>query len=296
MHRDRVAVPTHRRVWNSGESSTVLNGQGAANPAYGTRTVGVMSSAIRNLVPVLLAVSLAAAACGGGSDGAQSSSTTIPTSTIELTPTSDVAVPTTAAETSTTTEASTTTEVTTTTAAETTTTTAPTPTTTTTTTPPEETPVALSPTGVGPLQFGTPPDDAVEFLTAVLGLPTYDSGWESSFSEFGTCPGGEVRGVRFGPLTVLFSDGPTSYGPAGTRHFFSWTYSAFDTPDIFGLTTPQGLGLGASTEDVESVYPGVTINPADDFFPASFQSGGIFGTFDDSGRVQYLSAGDACGE
>ncbi len=255
-----------------------------------------MNNPVRNLIHLLLAVALLAAACGGGDDGAEAPSTTIPPSTIELTPTSEVAVPTTVAPSTTaptTSGAPTTTEaVTTTTEGTTTTTAAP----TTTTSPPAETPVALSPTGVGPLQFGTAPGDAVEFLTAVLGTPTYDSGWESSFSEFGTCPGSEVRGVRFGPLTVLFSDGPTSYGPAGTRHFFSWTYSAFDTPDMFGLTTPQGLGLGASTEDVESVYPGVTINPADEIFPASFQEAGIFGTFDDAGRVQYLSAGDTCGE
>ena len=249
-----------------------------------------MSHTSRILLPVLVSVSLAAAACGGGGDGAEAPATTIPPSTIELTPTSEVAVPTT----TTTTGSTTTTEVTTTTVATTTTTTAPAA--TTTTSPPEDTPVALSPTGVGPLQFGSAPDDAVEFLTAVLGLPTYDSGWESSFSEFGTCPGTQVRGVRFGPLTVLFSDGPTSYGPAGTPHFFSWSYSAFDTPDLFGLTTPQGLGLGASVAEVETVYPGVTINSADEILPASFQEAGIFGTFDDSGRLQYLSGGDACGE
>jgi hypothetical protein len=155
-----------------------------------------------------------------------------------------------------------------------------------------ETPLGLVLTdaGVGPLKFGARLDAAVEFLAGALGPATDDSGWGSSFSGFGTCPGTEVRGVSFGPLTVLFGD------PEGVREFYAWTYSAFGTADNFGLETTKGVGVGDSTESVLDAYPGTVVDPGDGPFAPSARIDEVYVTFDDSGTVQFLGGGTLCGE
>ena len=91
---------------------------------------------------------------------------------------------------STTSEATATTEATTTTTVAETTTTEATTTTTTTLAP-----LALEPDGIGAVDFGAAPNAAIAYTTAFLGSPDRDTGWVDSFSEFGTCPPPEVRGV-----------------------------------------------------------------------------------------------------
>ena len=233
-----------------------------------------------------LAVLLLVAACSDSSG--ESAPSTIIVSTTATTDTTAAPTTTEPASTTSTTEATTTTEAaTTTTVADSTTTTAAA---TTTTSDAGQSELLLRPSGVGPVRFGSRPEPAAEFLRGALGQPTDDSGWTGSFSVFGTCPGTEVRGVSFGPLTVLFGD------PNGSREFYAWMYDAFSSSDLFGLTTPSGIGLGSTRADIEAAHPSAEFFDDTEPFPPSANFDGFLATFDDAGVVQYLAAGMLCGE
>ena len=109
-----------------------------------------------------------------------------------------------------------------------------TPATTSATTAPaddEGPPVILKGDGIGAFLFGADPDQVLAGLTLRWGPPDGDSGWVAARSSpYGPCPGTVVRGVNWRGFTVLFSDGATPRGKAGTRHFFTWEYQV-DDPD-----------------------------------------------------------------
>jgi hypothetical protein len=181
---------------------------------------------------------------------------------------------TTLASTTTTSEATTTTTVATTTTAEATTTTSPTTTTTTTTTATEATttttatttvpPLELEADGIGAVDFGAAPDVAIAYATAALGPPDRDTGWVDFFSEFGTCPPPEVRGVQWGTsptgfskaFTLLFTKAATSHRPAGGEHLFGYDYFGGNVD----LSTPEGLTVGSTLGDARSMYPTIEID------------------------------------
>jgi hypothetical protein len=240
------------------------------------RTVVVMRLRI---LAVSFASLLVLAGCGGSNDSDSSddgSGTTIETS-----------VSTTAGDVVETTEAAT--EATTSTTEEaTTTTTSTTEEPTTTTIAPGPTGLSLSGDGLGLLRFGTDADVAVEFLGGIFGPPASDSGWIDSFSGFGTCPGTEVRGVTYGPLTVLFG------GPDNDRTFFSWNYFDQGNGDVFGLTSPAGVGLGSSADEVAAAYADVEFFE-DEVFGETATFGTLFASLEE-GVVTYLSGGIGCGE
>lgn len=226
------------------------------------------------------------AACSGDSgsdDSSDGAATTLVVSTTsgETAETTEAPVETT--------EAPTTTEA----AAETTTTTTA-PTTTEappTTVDPGPTGLSLSPDGLGALRFGTDADTALEFLGGIFGPANADSGWvQASSSQFGVCPGTEVRGVTFGPLTVLFGD----VDGDGARAFHTWTYADNGLGDVFGLQTPSGVGLGSSQDDIAAAAADAEFFE-DEIFgeTASFQQ--TFASLD-AGTVSYLSGGANCGE
>lgn len=151
--------------------------------------------------------------------------------------------------------------------------------------------------GLGVTDLGDEPRVAVEAVTAVLGAPTADTGWESSFGQYGTCPGGQIRGVEWDHLVLLFTDGETAYGSEGVEHLFSWRITG--SPPALGTAT--GFGYRATAADAEELYPGrVEVVPAADPFP-SFLSidadgGPIRAYLDDTDTVTNLEAGVACGE
>lgn len=151
--------------------------------------------------------------------------------------------------------------------------------------------------GLGVTDLGDEPGVAVEAVTAVLGAPTADTGWESSFGQYGTCPGGQIRGVEWDHLVLLFTDGETAYGSEGVQHLFSWRITG--SPPALGTAT--GFGYQATAADAEELYPGrVEVVPAADPFP-SFLSidadgGPIRAYLDDTDTVTNLEAGVACGE
>lgn len=251
------------------------------------------------LIHVLVAGTLILAACSGSSSGAAppdedgtatsaADTTTLPTPpTTAATDSTDSTV---APEATTSTAETPTTESTTTSTTDDETTTTLSGQSTPTTMPQSSTGLVLSDTGIGPLKFGARPDAAVEFLAGALGTETADSGWGPSFSEFGTCPGTEVRGVTFGPLTVLFGD------PDGEREFYAWTYNTFASPDLFAMATADGVGLGSTTDGIRALHPDAEMSPAGDALGQTARFEGLFATFTDAGTVQHLGGGRLCGE
>ncbi len=189
----------------------------------------------------------------GGSDEALET-TTVPTSTTEATTSSTEE--TTTSEATTTTESSTTTSSTTTSSSTTTTTSS----TTTTTLPP----LILEPDGIGGVAFGATPDETITYATAILGPADRDTGWVDSFSEFGTCPPPEVRGVQWGEspsgfghaFTLLFTKAPTSHKPEGGEHLFGYDYYGGD----LSLATDPGMTVGTTLAASRAMYPTIEID------------------------------------
>src|SRR3546814_20626376 len=91
--------------------------------------------------------------------------------------------------------------------------------------------------GLGVVSLGSEPDAAVSAVTAALGDPSLDTGWESSFGTYGTCPGPEVRAVEWGGPVLLFTDGPTDF--RSTHPLFSWRLGCTPHP----LTPGPGFVL-----------------------------------------------------
>lgn len=182
----------------------------------------------------------------------------------------EAAAPTTvlpAAPTTETTEAaaSTTSPTTSTTSTTSTSTTSTTTTTTTTTSTVPPGPLLLHTEGISDFPFGMTAADADAAFTALLGPPDEDSGWIDSFSPFGTCPGDEVRVLRWRRLQVFLTDGNTPWGAAGVRHFFLYRASEWlDPVDAPDMATLAGIILGSSVADLQAAY-GHDLVVRDDF-------------------------------
>lgn len=154
--------------------------------------------------------------------------------------------------------------------------------------------VVLRGDGVGVVDLGAEPDAAVAAVTEALGPPTRDTGWQPSFSEYGTCPGDQIRGAEWDHLVLLFTDGTTDHG-AGP-HLFAWRLTG--APPALG--TAKGLGYHATVTDAEELYPGaVEVTEADDPFPGFVTvgvEGGPITGYLDGDVITNLEAGAPCGE
>lgn len=176
--------------------------------------------------------------------------------------------------------------------------------TTTTTVPDPRSLLVLEPDGLGEVPFGMETSEALARLRELLGDPDEDTGWIPSFSAFGTCPGNEVRVVRWRTLEVFFSDGPTDWGPAGVRHFFSYSNSALVDAPVLDLATREGLRIGSTVGDVRAFYGDDAVIADDPFFPPSFQydvpgAGFLWGLVsggEPTDVVQSIAGGFGCGE
>jgi hypothetical protein len=186
-------------------------------------------------------------------------------------------------------------------------------------------PVVLRGDGLGTtLRFGIKVDEILAGLTLRWGPPESDTGWVPAGSTpFGTCPGTVVRATGWGPFYALFSDGPTSFGPAGRRHFFSWDYEvanpADPRPDPGGnrptLRTEAGVSVAATVSDLQAAYggslelfddsteadgDGQTGPPgANPSFGVQTTNGGLYGSLtslDAAGKVLTIIGGGGCGE
>jgi hypothetical protein len=166
---------------------------------------------------------------------------------------------------------------------------------TTTTAEPAEAAIALRGDGLGVAALGAAPDAAIAAVTAAVGDPSVDTGWEPSFSTYGTCPGEQIRGVEWGGLVLLFTDGDTAYGSG--EHLFSWRVTGAPP----AVSTATGLGFGSTAADAEELHPGqVETVAAEDPFPAFLEvqaDGGLITAFlDDAATITNLEAGALCGE
>jgi hypothetical protein len=175
---------------------------------------------------IVVALLLAVSACGG--DAATTTTAT------------------TGAETTTTTAAPTTT---TTTEAPTTTTAAPT---TTTTDPGPQ--FEFLPDGLGLVSFGATPDEVIAAMTPLFGPPSRDLDWQDE----PLCPGPQNRFMDFGDgmfdLYLMFTTGDL-FAPAGTGHFFAYSYQGgVDVP-----VSPPDLTVGTKLSELQALYPGVEV-------------------------------------
>ena len=156
--------------------------------------------------------------------------------------------------------------------------------------------------------FGQTFDEVQPALVAALGEPTKDTGVMSSFSEYGTCPGSKLRVLEFygGALNVLFGD---TVGPGITMYQWALVDPSEETPKASVLTgdvTTYEFGVGDTVAELKAGVQGgaeLEVSPGDDPFGPSFtlmdQSSGFFGFLTgttDSDTVEFVQAGEACGE
>jgi len=260
---------------------------------------------MRRLLAGIVGMSLFIAACGSTGTADTGTTALADTATTSIAATTVAPVTTSAP----TTAAPATTMAPTTTAAPTTTTAAPT---TTTTLPPivGDPPVALQLGDAGIqagevwIDFGTNDVATVAALRAVLGPPTFDSGWVDSFSGYGTCPPPVVRGVEWGSFVALFTRAETGFQPAGVPHFFSYYYTDGDDPA--GVTTTEGIAIGDTLAELEAAYPGgITvdeswIDPGEGFWTyGTMDWDGLWGYADGTtpdAHILSINGSRGCGE
>ena len=117
--------------------------------------------------------------------------------------------------------------------------------------------LTLETDGVGALvtfvSFGANDEGAIAAVTASLGPNTRDTGWIPSFSEYGTCPGDEVRGVEWGSFVMLFTMADTAFETGGAPHFFSYYYTEPAQPDF---ATPDMIEIGSTVAELKAAYDG----------------------------------------
>lgn len=171
-------------------------------------------------------------------------------------------------------------------------------------------PVVLKGDGMGAFLFGADPDQVIAGLTLRWGPPDGDSGWiAAGSSPYGPCPGTVVRGVNWRGFTVLFSDGATPRGPAGTRHFFTWQYQVDDldhpAPDKGAnrpaLKTATGVSVGMTVQALQRAY-GDRLELFDEApigpqFGVQTSEGGVYGSLtalDTGGVIRWIAAGGGC--
>jgi hypothetical protein len=181
--------------------------------------------------------------------------------------------------------------------------------------------VVLRPDGLGVGAFGASKRDALDRLERRLGAPDERGSWTAA-NPFGTCPG-RVRAARWGRLYVLFTSGPTRYGPSGRWHLFAWQVDAVqrtkvdpsasgptpppDPPPLHGYSprTAAGVGFGATLAELRAAYgsrlmvgrgePGAAWWFRVGFGAAGELSGSLSGGRP-SATVTWLAAGAICGE
>lgn len=139
----------------------------------------------------------------------------------------------------------------------------------TTTTVPEAAELVLSPDSLGSVRFGVDPEGAIAFVTSLLGEPDSDSGYVDAVSDFGYCPGSQVRGVRWGDLLMLFGDDSTV--SSGRLHFYGWRFGPVRSSvhDPLGPATAGGITLGSTVNELLAAHPSADV-VNDDVYGAGF--------------------------
>ncbi|HEU4397679.1 MAG TPA: hypothetical protein VFU54_07580 [Actinomycetota bacterium] len=181
--------------------------------------------------------------------------------------------------------------------------------------------MVLRPDGLGVAAFGADEQDALRALQRRLGQPDERGSW-SGATPFGTCPG-PVRAVRWGRLYVLFTNGPTRFGPDGRWHLFAWQVNEFqitaidpqysgptpppDPPPLHGYSprTATGIGFGSTVTELRAVYGSrldlgrAESGPTYQFTVRRGATIELFGSLtggNPGATVTWLAAGAVCGE
>lgn len=131
---------------------------------------------------------------------------------------------------------------------------------TTTTTPARPPPpeLTLTPNGIGPLSFGSNPEDVLAAVTEQFGAPNSDVVHRDLETPYGRCPTTVLRAAAWGSLVLLFGEKP---GMPSEMVLFAWSYGfdpergegGVDTRNL-NLTTPEGAGLGTTRSDLRDLY------------------------------------------
>ncbi|MFM8562995.1 MAG: hypothetical protein ACKOCE_03770 [Acidimicrobiia bacterium] len=139
----------------------------------------------------------------------------------------------------------------------------------TTTTVPKAAELVLSPDSLGSVRFGVDPEGAIVYVTSLLGEPDSDSGYVDAVSDFGFCPGSQVRGVRWGDLLMLFGDDSTV--ASGRLHFYGWRFgpARSSVHDPMGPATAGGVTLGSTVNELLAAHPSADV-VIDDVYGAGF--------------------------
>jgi hypothetical protein len=246
----------------------------------------------RRLVAGVAVVGLVLAGCSGSSDttGTDGTPPTELTIILPTTTTSTVPPPTVPPTTTATTTTSTSTTSSTTVAPDLTTTTEPNP---------AAAALVLTTVGIGSAEFGAEPEAVIGYISSFLGPPTEDTGWVDPFTIC-TISGNELRLVSWGSLTLTFGDVSTVLQER--RHLIAYAYGFNDQIGVppVGLVTDRGITVGSRVIDLLGAYPGVILNPEDDFFSPNFRvndnlRGFLTGLADDD-TVTVILGGIGCGE
>jgi hypothetical protein len=151
--------------------------------------------------------------------------------------------------------------------------------------------------GLGDVLFGVDADQMILYVTQLLGKPDSDSGYIGPVSEFGSCPGTQVRGVRWGDLLLMFGD--ESEVAKGRVHFYSWTYGPVQgiAPEPMGPITDGDITLGSTVAEILNVYPTAEIFN-DDILGMGFEINrtltGTLSNDSPNGVVVSMTGGVAC--
>ena len=168
----------------------------------------------------------------------------------------------------------------------------------------------LTPQGLAGAKLGDEPGAAIDAISAVLGPPSLDDGWQDSFSTYGTCPGPQIRPVGWGPLLFLFTDGTSAFSKTARPHLFEIRYGDVYTGEAhtrlpIPVTTQLGITLGSTKADIKAAYgANVEFEPENEVSAPTFHvgplgPGGVYGFLDetnDAATVFELGAGQPCGE
>ena len=123
---------------------------------------------------------------------------------------------------------------------------------------------------MGDALFGAEAEGVIAYVESIIGASSSDTGWTDPMAIGAACPGTEVRFVSWADLALFFSN--DSLAASGLRHFASYTYGPAFGPVIepYGLTTDEGIGVGAEVSQLEATFPGGVLSVGDEIFGPSF--------------------------
>jgi hypothetical protein len=163
--------------------------------------------------------------------------------------------------------------------------------------------MVFRPDGLGIVWFGSDPEAAITAVQAYLGFaPTDDTGWVGNL-VFGVCPGTTFRRVTFDGLQLEFAD--AGYFGAGGSAPQLFTYRYNGSPAGITPGPPHSIDVGITVAELTTMYPGVTLYPADEFFGPTFrvttavqyeQLWGQLTGLADTDTVLSITGGIGCGE